>query len=570
MPGAVSDRSIEQSGDKSEDQSVPIPEKIGHYQILGVLGGGGMGTVYRGVNPHLNRPVAIKVVKASRGFRKSSVKRFQRELLAIGKLQHPNIVVAFDAGEYENSPYLVMELPNGTDLARYVQKNGPLPVKEACDIIRQTALGLQHAHDAGMVHRDIKPSNLWLTPDGTVKILDFGLVGFLESEEPIARHHETMDGAILGSPDYISPEQIANSKKVDHRSDIYSLGCTFYYLLTGTPPFGETTELLTTLNAHVKNDLPPLKNYRNDVPASVEAVLRKMTATKRENRHDSAAEVAVAIERNQLPSRPSSHVSAAPIRIVRKAATPAAPGVESLMKRGQLFLEDSDWKQANDYFEKVLDIDPEYAPAYIGKLCAELKVREGELLGNHETPIAQHSLFIKAVRFADEEYKSKIEGYDQKIRTRLEDEERQRLKEQYRCLGEQAKTAATGIDWRKLAEACRAMNGYRNTAELAEQCEERARKIREKKLRFQSRLQAYISAGGLHTVGLKTDGTVVATVMNGLVDCSTQGWRDIIAVSAGGSHTVGLKADGTVVAVGNNNDDGRCDTQGWRDIGPPR
>lgn len=326
LPGAVSDQSIEQSGDKSEDHSAPIPETIGHYQILGVLGGGGMGTVYRGVNPHLNRLAAIKVVKSSRAFRRSSVERFQRELLAIGKLQHPNIVVALDAGMYDGSPYLVMELPDGTDLAIYVQENGPLPVKEACDIIRQAALGLHHAHEARMVHRDIKPSNLFRTTDGTIKILDLGLARFLETETEdidsaaVSSFGETAEGQILGSPDYMSPEQTIDAKNVDSRSDIYSLGCTFFYLLTGKPPFGETTELLAKLDAHAKNDLPPLKDYRNDVPAFVENMLRKMAAKQREDRPQSAAEVAMNIERNQ------------PL-VTLEVVPPALPNVETEAER---------------------------------------------------------------------------------------------------------------------------------------------------------------------------------------------------------------------------------------------
>lgn len=284
------------NGDSGSDS---IPKLIGNYTILGVIGSGGMGTVYRGVNPHLRRHAAIKVVTPSRYLRGSAVERFKRELLASGKLQHKHIVVAFDGGLFEGRPYLVMELLNGTDLAKYVKDHGPFSVKEACEIIRQVALGLQYVHEAGLIHRDIKPSNLFRTNDETIKILDLGLARFLETEpiestdKNVVASGKTSEGQIVGTPDYMSPEQAVDPAGVGFYSDIYSLGCTFFYLLTGKAPFSKTTEISEKIDAHVKLDLPSLKIFRSDVPPVIENLIRKMTAKKNEDRPKSAEVVAV-------------------------------------------------------------------------------------------------------------------------------------------------------------------------------------------------------------------------------------------------------------------------------------
>jgi len=209
---------------------------------------------------------------------------------------------------------------------------------------------------------------------------------------------------------------------------------------------------------------------------------------------------------------------------------PAAPGVESLMKRGKLFLEDSDWKQANEYFDKVLDIDPEYAPAYIGKLCVELKVSREELLGDNKEPITEQGNFKKAVRFAESGYKAELLGYDEKIRGCIAEENRQKQERERR---EQERIAE---EKRRLPE------------------------IRKKNAKFQN----CISTGYCYTVGLKTDGTVIAVGGNKEGQCDTGSWQGIVAIAAR-THTVGLKADGTVVAVGGNKE-GQCNTGSWRDI----
>jgi excisionase family DNA binding protein len=196
----------------------------------------------------------------------TAIARFYREMEAIGKLHHPNIVQAFDAGEVNGQSYIVMELLEGIDLSNYVKQHGTMEISEALSVVRQTALGLQHAHNTGLIHRDIKPSNLWLLPDKTVKVLDLGLARLLESD-----HSESVTGQIVGSRGYISPEQ-AQGTTVDQRSDIYSLGCTFYFLLTGqTPP----------------------ENGDFVLPV---AVLEKMIAFDPQNRFQSMSEVIAALD----------------------------------------------------------------------------------------------------------------------------------------------------------------------------------------------------------------------------------------------------------------------------------
>ena len=219
------------------------------------------------------------------------------------------------------------------------------------------------------------------------------------------------------------------------------------------------------------------------------------------------------------------------------AAVPAAAaGIEPLVKRGYLFLEDADWKQADTYFDRVLDMDPEYAPAYIGKLCAELKLREEEQLAQNEKPLTGYKSYQKAVRFANAKYRVKIEQYNETIQDRIAEEERQKRAEKER------------------QAAAKAGQGKREKPERERLTKEKAAKYK-----------GSVVAGNCCTFGLKADGTVVAAGSNEYGECNVVGWRGIVAVATGGEHTVGLKADGTVVTVGNN-EMGRCIVGGWRDI----
>ncbi len=231
---------------------------LASYILLDRLGGGGMGDVFKARNWKMGTLVAIKIIRKDRIADKAALDRFRREIRAAAKLNHVNIVKAHDADEVGGTLLLVMEYVEGSDLAKLVKVNGPLPIDQACDFIRQAALGLQHAFEQGMVHRDIKPHNLLVTKSrredagptirkqesasggqsSVIKILDMGLARLSQAnEESGSTSSMTQEGAILGTPDYIAPEQVRESHTVDIRADLYSLGCTFYFLLAGAVPF---------------------------------------------------------------------------------------------------------------------------------------------------------------------------------------------------------------------------------------------------------------------------------------------------------------------------------------------
>jgi serine/threonine protein kinase len=210
---------------------------LGSYVLLERLGAGGMGQVFKARNWKLGRIAALKLIRKERLASEDAVRRFHREIRAAAQLSHPNIVLAYDADEVGGTHFFVMEYVAGRDLARVVKEQGPLPLGAPCDCVRQAALGLQHAHERGLVHRDIKPHNLLLTERGVVKILDLGLAQLVEPAADETSSTLTQEGVVMGTLDYIAPEQVVNSHAVDIRADLYSLGCTFYFLLAGRAPF---------------------------------------------------------------------------------------------------------------------------------------------------------------------------------------------------------------------------------------------------------------------------------------------------------------------------------------------
>ena len=221
------------------------------------------------------------------------VERFRREVKSAARLaSHPNIVAAYDAEQAGETHMLVMEFIEGTDLARVVDRRGPLPVGEACEYVRQAALGLQHAFEDGMVHRDIKPQNLMRTTRGQIKILDFGLARF--ASEVATHAGVTAEGMVLGSADYIAPEQIDDPHAADIRADIYSLGCTLYFLLAGRPPFPDGS-LIQKLMAHSEKTPRPLAEVRADVPPELARVVERMMAKDPARRFQTPDEVAQAL-----------------------------------------------------------------------------------------------------------------------------------------------------------------------------------------------------------------------------------------------------------------------------------
>jgi tRNA A-37 threonylcarbamoyl transferase component Bud32 len=263
---------------------------VGHprYRVLGVLGAGGMGTVYKAEHRVMERVIALKVIRKELLDRPDAVERFALEVKAAARLAHPNIVTAHDAEQAGDVHFLVMEFVEGVSLDLLVQRQGPVPLAPACHWIRQAAEGLQHAFERGMVHRDIKPANLLLTPEGRVKILDFGLARFVRETTPSAV--VTQPGMVVGTPDYMAPEQALDSRHADIRADIYSLGCTLYYLLTARPPFPEGTYLQKLMARQTR--LPqPVTELRGDVPPRLAGVLQRMLATDPSQRYQTPAEV---------------------------------------------------------------------------------------------------------------------------------------------------------------------------------------------------------------------------------------------------------------------------------------
>jgi serine/threonine-protein kinase len=269
---------------------------LGSYILLERIGEGSMGQVFKARHRNLRRIAAIKLIRKDRLDHPDIIKRFQREVRAAAALDHPNIVLAYDADKIGGTHLLVMEyIDRATDLSQVVIKNGPLPVDQACDFIRQVALGLQHASERGLVHRDIKPHNLLMTPDGkTIKILDMGLARLdaLAGEAPGT--FITQAGTAVGSADYIAPEQALSSHTADIRADIYSLGCTLYFLLTAQVPFpggGVADKLLK----HLREAPRPIERLRSGIPSEVAALVRKMMAKKPEDRYQTPAEVAAVV-----------------------------------------------------------------------------------------------------------------------------------------------------------------------------------------------------------------------------------------------------------------------------------
>jgi len=213
---------------------------LGPYVLLDLLGEGGMGRVYKARHQRLGRLCAIKVIRRERLTHPAVEERFRKEIEALGRMQHPNVVQVFNADQSGDVIYYEMEWIDGTDLTKLVRQHGPLPVDQACDYIRQAALGLQHAHELGMVHRDIKPSNILVSRDGRqVKLVDMGLARILDDKSITTEEGKriTREGFVLGTPDFLAPEQARNPMMVDIRADIYSLGGTLYYILTGRVPY---------------------------------------------------------------------------------------------------------------------------------------------------------------------------------------------------------------------------------------------------------------------------------------------------------------------------------------------
>lgn len=268
---------------------------LGQYRVLEELGRGGMGHVYKAVHQTMGRFVALKVLAPELTKTERARGLFQREVRAAAKLHHPNIVTAFDANPpTEPRCFLVMEYVDGPNLSQLVKEQGPLPIEQACEYIRQAAVGLEYAHHMGLIHRDVKPSNLLVqqtTAGPQVKILDFGLALITAGEPGKTGAVVGAANTVLGTPDYVSPEQARDQYNVDGRSDLYSLGCAFYFMLTGEPPFPGGTPV-EKLVRHGSEPPVAVQLKRSDVPEPVAAIVHKLLAKNPKWRYQSAGELA--------------------------------------------------------------------------------------------------------------------------------------------------------------------------------------------------------------------------------------------------------------------------------------
>jgi len=329
----------------SVPQAVQVPpELVKHprYRVLRLLGQGGMGAVYLAEHLVMHRRVALKTISPRFLDNPEAVGRFRREVRAAARLTHPNVVTAYDADQAGNLHFLVMEFVDGVSVAQYAARKGPLPVELACAIGSQVAQGLQHAHEQGLIHRDIKPQNLMLTPKGQVKILDFGLAQFVRPEDAGTNAALTVTGTVLGTADYIAPEQTSSSRSVDIRADIYSLGCTLYFLLSGRVPFPRGT-IIDKFLQHATETPPPLASLRPGLPPPLVAVIEKMMAKQPDERFQTPAEVAHALRRfagaarapqaGPAPASVASEATAAPAK-----KDPVAKAVPGARRRRRLVL----------------------------------------------------------------------------------------------------------------------------------------------------------------------------------------------------------------------------------------
>ncbi len=330
-----------------------LPELADHprYRVLGLIGTGGMGSVYKAQHRLMDRLVALKVISPAFLQNTAAVERFRREFRAAARLSHPNIVAAFDAEQAGNVHFLVMEFVEGLSLDQLVAQRGPLPVKQACHLIRQAALGLAHVHERRMVHRDIKPQNLMVGRQGKLKILDCGLARLSAEPHLDAYEHDgrelagqTQAGMVLGTPDYMAPEQSVDASSADIRSDIYSLGCTLYFALSGRPlfPHGSAVEKLL---AHSQREPTPIRTLRPEVPAELASILDRMLSKNPAQRYQTPAEVAedlasladgaVASKLEPLPPPNSTLAALDPLAITLTAELPIVSTICPVGKTGR-------------------------------------------------------------------------------------------------------------------------------------------------------------------------------------------------------------------------------------------
>lgn len=294
---------------------------LGDYLLIEKIGAGGMGEVFRAEHHIMHRQVALKILPKSLSSNQSLVDRFYAEVRAVARLMHPNIVTAFDAGQHQGIHFLVMELIDGEVLSKRVSEQGPLSAADAIEVLRQAATALDYAHRLGIIHRDIKPSNMMMTRQGVLKILDFGLAQIGEAVEP-----KSSPARLIGTVEFMSPEQISRPDGIDHRSDLYSLGATLFYLLTGRMMF--TGEPMQIAQAQVRQQPPALYEVRPDIDLRLDAIFQKLIAKNPDERLRSGKELLENLERLNLVNSYGSPQATAAKVLLPKLVTenPTNPG----------------------------------------------------------------------------------------------------------------------------------------------------------------------------------------------------------------------------------------------------
>ena len=308
-------------------------ERLGHFELLKYVGGGGMGKVFRALDTRLARSVALKILSPEHAADRETVLRFQNEAQSAARLDHDNIARVYYVGEDRGLHYIVFEFIEGVNVRDLVESKGPLPLAEAVSYTLQVADALAHAAERNVVHRDIKPSNLLITPAGQAKLIDMGLARLREVDAAAA--DLTASGVTLGTFDYISPEQARDPRNTDVRSDIYSLGCTFFFMLTGRPPFLGGT-MLQKLLQHQADQPPDLRQFRPELPEDVNRILRKMLAKDPRRRYSSPLELVndllwVARAAGLRPAAPGGRTWTVPIAPVVPSYYRHLPWIVSLL-----------------------------------------------------------------------------------------------------------------------------------------------------------------------------------------------------------------------------------------------
>src|SRR6266511_1304392 len=290
----------------------------GRYEIDSMLGRGGMAEVYLGIDRVLGRQIAVKVLGSQFSKDNSFVTRFRREAQSAAALNHPNVVSVFDTGSDDGTHFIVMEYIKGKTLSQVIREDGPLMPERAVEITLAVAEALAFAHRNGIIHRDVKPGNIMLTPSGDVKVMDFGIARATTSESI------TQTATVLGTATYFSPEQ-AQGARVDARSDIYSLGCVLYEMLTAQPPFSADTAVAVAYKHVQENPVPP-SGLNRDVPTSLDAIVMKCLAKNPDNRYQSAEELRQDLARFQAgrPVMATPILPLAPTEVVERTARPTS------------------------------------------------------------------------------------------------------------------------------------------------------------------------------------------------------------------------------------------------------